>query len=84
MKLVMKKKMIYCSLLCIVVSVALFFCYTGTTKNNSVKVSSVVMENAEAFAYSVTESDGSLFDCEEPYDNTCFESQGVSYPGTKR
>lgn len=42
------------------------------------------MENAEAFAYTVTESDGSLFDCEEPYDNTCFESQGVSYPGTKR
>lgn len=80
----MKKKMIFFSLICQTVSVAFFLCYTGTTKNSSVKVSSVVMENAEAFAYSVTESDGSLFDCEEPYDNTCFEVHGVSYPGTKR
>ncbi|MBE6261751.1 MAG: hypothetical protein E7107_13215 [Prevotella sp.] len=80
----MKKKVIFLTSVAVAL-VSMIFAYTASRQDGSkMHVSSVVLENVEALAYNVTESDGSSFDCGEPYSSVCFTSLGQSFPGTKK
>lgn len=80
----MKKKVYFLSSVAVML-VSMIFAYAARRQGGSeMHVSNVVLENVEALAYTVTENDGSSFDCKEPYSNVCFTSLGQSFPGTKK